>query len=85
MSMLVILSLSSKEHLIIKICICWKSAKRLDRVEHPELCPMFQEPHHRRKRSANDDHENDGHSDTNNHEDKHDTDHSNVSVLALYH
>ena len=54
-------------------------------MEHPELCPMFQEPHHRRKRSANDDHESDGHSDTNNNEDNHDTEHSNVGVLALYH
>ena len=53
-------------------------------MEHPELCPMFQEPHHRRKRSANDDHESDGHSDTNNNEDSHDTEHSNVGVLALY-
>ena len=53
-------------------------------MEHPELCPMFQEPHHRRKRSANDDHEGDGHSDTNNNEDSHDTEHSNVGVLALY-
>ena len=51
-------------------------------MEHPELCPMFQEPHHRRKRSANDDHENDGPSDTKNNED--DTEHSNVGVLALY-
>ena len=54
-------------------------------MEHPELCPMFQEPHHRRKRSANDDHENDGHSDKDNNEDNHDTEHSNVGVLAFYH
>ena len=53
-------------------------------MEHPELCPMFQEPHHRRKRSANDDPEGDRHSDTNNNEDSHDTEHSNVGVLALY-
>ena len=55
--------------------------KQREKVEHPEICPMFQEPHHA---DHGDGHSEEGHTDD--HGDKEDShsEHSKVGFPLIY-